>query len=88
MEDGDKVVLYTTNKMLFATDSDELQIKIIDTEFAILDDEFHAWSTSSKSNYRENLGHSGGNFLASMYRRLEFLHHSPIIFLNNCNTKY
>lgn len=74
MEDGDKVVLYVTNKMLFATDSDmpnKFKSKIIDTEFAILDDEFHAWTASSGNNYKEVLGHSGGKFKASMYRTLE-----------------
>ena len=74
MEDGDKVVLYVTNKMLFATDSDMPNIfktKLVDTKFAIINDEFHAHTTSSSENYKEVLGHSGGKFKATMYRTLK-----------------
>ena len=68
MEDGDKVVLYVTNKMLFATDSDmpnKFKSKIIDTEFAILMMS-SCLDASLRNNYKEVLGHSGGKFL--MYR--------------------
>lgn len=79
---GKKTVLYTTNQGFFVEKKgDELQSLLVGTKFAIFCDEFHTWSTSSKSNYRENLGHEASNFLAKMYTRLEFLaKHSSYLF--------
>jgi len=84
MKGGMKVVLYVTNQMLFATDSDMpnlLKEEIKKTNFAIIDDEFHAWSASSSENYKEVLGHHGGKFKASMYNTLaEFAPYTNYLF--------
>ena len=85
---GKKTVLYTTNQGFFVEKKgDELQSLLVGTKFAIFCDEFHTWSTSSKSNYRENLGVEASNFLAKMYTRLEFLaKHSSYLFVVRRNT--
>lgn len=79
---GKKTVLYTTNQGFFVEKKgDELQSLLVGTKFAIFCDEFHTWSTSSKKNYKENLGHEASNFLARMYKRLEFLsEYTPYLF--------
>ena len=79
---GKKTVLYTTNQGFFVEKKgDELQSLLVGTKFVVFCDEFHTWSTSSRENYLENLGHQASKFLARMYTRLEFLaKHSSYLF--------
>ena len=79
---GKKTILYTTNQAFFVEKKgDELEKLLVGTKFAIFCDEFHTWSTSSKENYKNNLGHTASKFLARMYSRLEALSkHSSYLF--------
>jgi len=90
IEDGESVVLYVTNKMLFAQDSDlpnRFKELLVKTEFAIYDDEFHSWTCSATSKedpdaYKWTNGHNdGGKYKACMYKTLlEFSKHTSYLF--------
>ena len=80
---GKRTILYTTNQGFFVEKKGAELSKLLQErgKFAIFNDEFHTWSTSSLVNYRENLGHDATKFLARMYTRLEELApYSPYLF--------
>jgi len=82
LKKGKKTILYTTNQGFFVEKKGKvIETLLVGTKFAIFCDEFHTWSTSSKENYKNNLGNTASTFLAKMYTKLEFLSkHSSYLF--------